>query len=310
MHSEARGDPPLPLMRNGEVIEQPAVQETLTRRYTEEAIRFIEENRGRPFFLYLAHTFPHVPLHVSERFRGKSPRGLYGDVVEELDWSVGEVLGALRKHGLEENTLVLFSSDNGPWYQGSPGRLRGRKGMTWEGGVRVPFLARWPGRVRAGIAPSGVASAMDMVPTVARLCGADLPSKPLDGIDIWPILSEGRNELEREALLYFDHIWAQCARWRQWKLHFARYSGIRWSPEPPGGRINLPLANPELYNVVEDPDESYDVAPENPRIVKEILARVERLMQTFPEPIRQAHAETKARKTVWTAVGNVPRAAP
>ncbi|MBI3697957.1 MAG: sulfatase [Acidobacteria bacterium] len=300
---------PTILMRNSAVIENPVRLETLTQRYTEEALRFLERSKGSPFFLYFPHTFPHIPLAASARFRGRSPLGLYGDVVEELDWSVGEVLGALRKHGLVDNTLVLFSSDNGPWYQGSPGRLRGRKGMTWEGGVREPFLGRWPGRIPAGKVIGGVASALDVVPTVARLCGAALPSKPLDGIDIWPLLSGARAELDREVLLYFDNIYVQCARWKQWKLHIARYSVARWSPAPPEGVVNLPLRQPELYNVVDDPDESYDVAPENPQIVRQMLARIEELMKTFPEPIRQAYAETKARKTSWTAVGNLPKPA-
>ena len=141
---------PRPLMHNTEVIEEPAKLETLTPRYTEQALRFIERSREKPFFLYMPHTYPHIPLAASPRFRGKSPLGLYGDVVEELDWSVGEVFTALRRHGLDDNTLVMFSSDNGPWYQGSPGRLRGRKGMTLEGGVREPFIARLPGRIPAG----------------------------------------------------------------------------------------------------------------------------------------------------------------
>jgi arylsulfatase len=258
----------------------------------------------------MPHTFPHIPLHASDRFRGKSPLGLYGDVLAELDWSVGEVLGALRRHGLEENTLVLFSSDNGPWYQGSPGLLRGRKGMTWEGGMRVPFLARWPGRAPAGKVVHGLASALDVVPTIAPLCGAALPAKPVDGINIGPLLAGERPELERAALLYFDNIHLQCARWKQWKLHVARYTTLRWSAAPPGGLVNLPLAAPELYDLVSDPDESYDVAPENPGVVQEISARIERLMATFPEPIRQAYAETRARKTSWSAVGAVPKEAP
>ncbi len=133
-----------------ETVEQTATLETLTPRYTEQAVRFIERSKGSPFFLYMPHTYPHIPLGASPRFRGKSPLGLYGDVVEEIDWSVGEVLASIRKNGLDDNTLVMLSSDNGPWYQGSPGRLRGRKGMTYEGGVREPFLARFPGRIPKG----------------------------------------------------------------------------------------------------------------------------------------------------------------
>ena len=215
---------PTPLLHNTETVEEPARQETLTQRYTEHALRFLREAKDSPFFLYFAHTFPHIPLHVSPRFRGRSPLGLYGDVVEEIDWSVGEVLGALKQLGLEDRTLVLFSSDNGPWYQGSPGRLRGRKGSTWEGGVRVPFLARWPGRIPKGRVSNALTSMMDIVPTFLKLAGAPPPPKPLDGVDIWPILSGQREELEREALLYFDNIHLQCARWGRWKLHVARYN--------------------------------------------------------------------------------------
>ena len=141
---------PRPLMHNTEVLEEPAVLETLTPRYTQQALQFVERSKDSPFFLYMPHTFPHIPLAASPRFRGKSPLGLYGDVVEELDWSVGEVLAKLKQTGLDNQTLVMFSSDNGPWYQGSPGQLRGRKGSTYEGGVREPFLARFPGRIPRG----------------------------------------------------------------------------------------------------------------------------------------------------------------
>jgi arylsulfatase len=297
------------LMHNTEVIEQQATLETLTPRYTEHAVRFIEQSKDSPFFLYMPHTYPHIPLAASGRFRGKSPAGLYGDVIEELDWSVGEVLTALRKKGVEANTLVLFSSDNGPWYQGSPGPLRGRKGMTWEGGVRVPLIARLPGRIPGGRISNGVASTMDIVPTVARLCGARLPQKPLDGIDIWPLLSARQQEIEREALLYFDDLYVQCVRRGRWKLHVARYNNVTYSPAPPGGRMNLPLRAPELYDLLNDPDESYNVAPEHPDVVADLKGRVERLLEGFPDEIRAAHAKTLAAPVGNSAVGAVTRPA-
>jgi len=298
---------PRPLMHNTETLEEPAKLETLTPRYTEQAVRFIEKSKDSPFFLYMPHTYPHIPLAASERFRGKSPLGLYGDVVEEVDWSVGQVLETLKKHGLESNTLVMFSSDNGPWFQGSPGGLRGRKGMTYEGGVREPFLARFPGRIPRGRVCHGLASMMDIMPTVAKLCGVPLPKNPLDGIDIWPLITGQKEELEREAILYFDNINMQCARWGRWKLHVTRYNSMAYSPAPAGGRFNLPLRQPELYDLRIDPEEGYDVAPEHPDVVAQIRGRIERLMEGFPEEIRKAWAETKAKSVADTAIGAVPR---
>src|SRR5215471_1807959 len=191
---------PRPLLHNAEQLEEPANLENLTQRYTEQAVKFLERDRGTPFFLYMPHTFPHIPLAASPRFRGKSPLGLYGDVIEELDWSVGEVFSALRRTRADGNTLVMFSSDNGPWYQGSPGPLRGRKGSTYEGGVREPLLARFPGRIPKGTVCNGVAGTIDILPTLAKLTGAALPKAPLDGIDIWPLLSGQEQSIEREVL--------------------------------------------------------------------------------------------------------------
>ena len=298
---------PRVLLQATEVIENPAKLETLTPRYTEQALRFLERSKDSPFFLYMPHTYPHIPLAASERFRGKSSLGLYGDVIEELDWSVGEVLASLKKHGLDQNTLVLFSSDNGPWFQGSPGRLRGRKGMTWEGGVRVPFLARWPGRIPRGMVSDSLISAMDVLPTVTRLCGASMPQNPVDGIDIWPLMSGKAAQLEREALLYFDNLHLQCARPGKWKLHLARYNSMAFSPPPARGRLNLPLASPELYDLVNDPDESYDLAPEHPDIVRDLTARAELLITGFPEDVRKAFAEAKVRRNLEQRSGAVSR---
>jgi arylsulfatase len=201
----------------------------------------------------------------------------------------------------------MFSSDNGPWYQGSPGALRGRKGSTYEGGVREPFLARFPGRIPKGIVCKGVSGTVDILPTVAKLTRAPLPKAPLDGIDIWPLLSGQRQSIEREALLYFDDWNLQCARLGKWKLHFARYNTIAYNPAPAGGRVNLPLRQPELYDVEADPMESYDAAPENPQVVREIQGRVERLLTGFPEEVTKAWAETHGRETVVTPVGALPR---
>ncbi len=297
---------PRVLMRDAEVIENEAPLDTLTQRYTETATKFIDESANAPFFLYFPHTYPHVPLGASQRFRGRSPLGIYGDVIEELDWSAGEVLAALRRNGLERRTLVILSSDNGPWYQGSPGRLRGRKGMNWEGGVREPFIARWPGTVPAGRVCDAAISTMDVLPTVARACGAKLPEKPLDGIHIWPLLTGAKTDMERQTLLYFQNVYLECGRWKNWKLHVSRANTIKWSPAPPGGVVQLLLPRPELYDLSRDPDESYDVAGEHPDVVKRMMAEMEAAMQTFPADIQKAWAETKARKAAPMETGNVP----
>ena len=286
---------PRVLLRNTEVVENPANLETLTGRYTEHATGFIKRSKDSPFFLYLPQTFPHIPLAASARFRGKSAEGLYGDVVEELDWSVGEIMRTLRETGLEKNTLLLFSSDNGPWYQGSPGKLRGRKNSTFEGGVREPFIARWPGRIPAGRVSNALASMMDVYPTVAKLCSAAMPPKPLDGIDIWPLLSGKVDSIERPPLLYFNSWNLQCARWMNWKLHVARYNTAPYVPAPPGGIKNYLLSHPELYDLSSDPDESYDVAAEHPEVVKQMEELIGGLIKTFPQPVQQAYAEAQAR---------------
>jgi arylsulfatase A len=288
---------PRVLMHNAEVIEDPMALDTLTQRYTEQAVRFIDQNRDSPFFLYMPQTFPHIPLAASSRFRGKSAEGLYGDVVEELDWSLGEVRGALRRNGLEQNTLVMFSSDNGPWYQGSPGKLRGRKNTTYEGGVREPFIAVWPGKIPKGRVCNGLASMLDIFPTVIWASGASSPTKPLDGIDIWPLLSGQKESIARDVLLYFDGWNLQCARWMNWKLHIARNNTAAYAPAPPDGRLNYTLARPELYDLANDPDESYDVAAGNSGVVEEILRRINVLLPGFPEPVQKAWQESQARKS-------------
>ncbi|HUS08481.1 MAG TPA: sulfatase [Bryobacteraceae bacterium] len=298
---------PRVLMQDTRIVENPAPLDTLTQRYTDFATRFIDEAKQQPFFLYFPHTYPHIPLGVSDRFRGKSPLGIYGDVVTELDWSVGEVMAALKRNGLDKNTLVLLSSDNGPWYQGSPGKLRGRKGMNWEGGVREPFLARWPGRIPAGKVCSGVVSTMDIFPTVARLCQAPLPAKPMDGIDIWPLLSGAAADIPREPLLYFESVNLECARWKNWKLHLSRSNTMKWSPAPASGLTQLLLPRPELYDLSRDFDESYDVAAQHPDVVQQMTSKVEEAMTSFPPGIRAAWEAIKQRQGSGTATGAVPK---
>jgi arylsulfatase A-like enzyme len=196
-------------MRGDEVVEYKVDQRYTTKTYTEEATKFIGKNKNKPFFLYLAHSMPHVPLYASPEFEGKSKRGLYGDVIEELDWSVGQVLQALQQHGIAENTLVIFTSDNGPWMAfdvegGSPGPLREGKQTTFEGGMRVPTVAYWPGKIKAGSVYDNIATQFDFFPTFMKMAGAAnyQPKNPLDGEDIMPVLT-GKGKRKGDELLYY-----------------------------------------------------------------------------------------------------------
>ncbi len=297
---------PLPLMHNLDVVEQPAKVDMLTQRYTDQAVQFIANSKSSPFFLYFAYHIPHVPLVPSARFRGVSRLGLYGDVVLEMDWSVGRVLKALRDTGTDNNTLLLFTSDHGPWFQGSAGRLRGRKGETLEGGVRVPFIARFPGRIPPASVARGFCSALDILPTLAGLSGAPLPPLPLDGVDIWPMLTGEQVNVERDIYLYFDDWNVQCARQGRWKLHVARYNSFPWVEGPPGGRFNLPLACPELYDLENDPGESYDLAPENPGTVAAIRARIEELLPSFPGEVPSSWYTTNQTQVTFSYPGQLP----
>jgi arylsulfatase A-like enzyme len=297
---------PLPLLRNNQIVEEVRDQATLTAKYTQQAAGFIERAKDQPFFLYLAHSMPHIPLAASEAFRDKSGLGPYGDAVMEMDWSVGQIVETLKLHGLDESTLVLFTSDNGPWYQGSAGALRGRKGSTYEGGIREPFIARMPGRIPAGTVCGGVASTIDILPTLAAVSGARLDVEP-DGEDIWPLLTGEHMHLDRDVLLHFDGVQVQSAHWGPWKLHLSRYNSMPWTPDPPGGRRNLPLPRPELYDVVEDPGESYDLASQKADVVAGIRAKVEGLLLSLPDPVRAAWRETMQMRVQDTPAGALPR---
>jgi arylsulfatase A-like enzyme len=263
-----------PLFRGTELIEQPADQTTLTRRYADEAVRFIHQHKDGPFFLYFPHTFPHVPLFASERFRGTSPRGLYGDVVEELDWSIGQVLDAVRTAGIADNTFVFFTSDNGPWLTqglagGSAGLLRDGKGSTWEGGLRVPGIAWWPDRVPAGSTCREVASTMDLFSTCASLGGGKPPSgRPIDGHDITPLLT-ATGTIERDAYFYYRGTQLFAARLGKWKVHYLTQSGYG-APKP------TPHDPPLLFDLRADPGESFNVAAQHADVIEQIAAAVAR----------------------------------
>jgi len=285
-----KGYPNLPLIDGGAVLDPDVTAEdqaTLTRRYTERAVKFIGENKAKPFFLYFAHSFPHVPLFAGEKFQGSSKQGLYGDVIQEIDWSVGEVLAALKQHGLERDTLVMFSSDNGPWlsygnHGGSAGPLREGKGTVWEGGVREPFVARWPGVIPAGSVQNEPAMTIDVLPTVAKLIGAELPNHTIDGKDISALLRcEPGAKCPHEAYRhYYAQNELQAIRSGQWKLILPHtYRSMKGQPPGkdgvPGKYRPVKIETPELYDLTADVGESKDVAAENPDVVKRLLGYAE-----------------------------------
>lgn len=279
--------PDLPLIDGNDVVKLDPDQSTLTTIYTERAVKFVERNRETPFFLYVAHAMPHVPLFVSDRHRGKSGLGLYGDVIEEIDWSVGQVLDAVRRAGLDDNTLVIFTSDNGPWlsygnHGGSRGQLREGKGTAFEGGTRVPFVARWPGRIPKGATIAVPAMTIDLLPTIARLAGAAVPSdRIIDGRDIWPLLAATRGAVPREpheALYFYWGTELHAIRSGRWKLHLPHpYQSLERAggDGTPGSYVRKEIAL-SLFDLEADPGETTNVAERHPGVVKTLQAIAER----------------------------------
>jgi len=263
--------PPLPLVRDEKVIEAPPDQDELTRRFTDESINFIKTNRERPFFLYLAHIGTHVPLHAGPAFKGKSENGSYGDWVEELDWSVGRLLATLEELDLDRNTLVVFTSDNGPWLSkgkngGTAGPLRGGKFTTWEGGVRTPTIAWWPGRIPAGTVCEAALGEIDLLPTVAGLAGAKVAAdRVLDGKDIWPVLSGRSKQSPHAALYYFGGDKLEAVRSGPWKIAIAPQGE---GPDGDPRRVAATREQPRLYNLDDDEAETTDVAAKYPEVVR------------------------------------------
>lgn len=262
-----------PLYRDEQIIERPADQTTLTRRYTAEAVKFIQANKARPFFLYFPHTFPHTPLFASKDFLGRSARGIYGDVVEELDASVGKVLDSLRLEKLAENTLVFFTSDNGPWLimnqqGGSAGLLRDGKGSTWEGGMRVPGIAWWPGKIKPTVQRT-MACTMDLFTTSLKLAGAAVPAdRPIDGLDIRPLLF-GTGTVSREAYFFYRGTRLMAARTGDFKAHFMTQSGYG---QPKPDEHTPPL----LFNLKVDASETFNVATNHSAVLSQIAQAVEK----------------------------------
>lgn len=272
-------DPPYAIYRDRQVVEAaPANQNQLTQNFTREAIDFLHANQDSPFFLYLAHAMPHVPIHVSDDFRNISKGGLYGDAVQELDWSVGRVLDTIDELGLSEKTLVIFSSDNGPWWQGNPGYARGRKLLWFEGGYRVPFIARWPGKIPAGTTSSEMSMNFDLFPTLLGLAGIPLPKdRIIDGKNILALLTKGDATPHRE-LYFYDTRNLVGVRQEHWK-YYRRYisdNGAFW-----------PLKQgPFLFDIEMDPNESFSLVESQPKQATEMAEMLEEFERNMKANLR------------------------
>ncbi|HKB00891.1 MAG TPA: sulfatase [Gemmataceae bacterium] len=300
LHPTVRGIPALPLYVGDEVCARDPDQARFTGLFTGLATKFIRKNKDKPFFLYVPHVMPHVPIFASEQFRGKSGRGLYGDVIEELDWSVGEVLKEIQELGLEEHTLVLFLSDNGPFlsygnHAGSAGRFREGKLTTFEGGVRVPFIARWPGKIPADRVCDELFTGLDLLPTIAKLAGSDLPKARIDGLDLSPLLLGGKGASGRPSLAYYSGSELHAIREGHWKLHVPHeYLTVDGPPGTGGKPANHDKISPKgieesgirgiatrhgykverigrsLFDLTTDPGETKDLAAGHPDVVKRL----------------------------------------
>ena len=281
MQQAKRGDPPLPLVRQETVFEAPADQSTLTQQYTEKAVKFIEANRGNPFFLYLPHTFPHLPLFASPAFKGKSVNGRYGDSIEEIDWSTGQILDTLGRLGIEQNTLVIFTSDNGSNGRngGSNVPLAGRKGSTMEGGMRVPMIARWPERIPAASICNELATTMDFLPTFCAITEAEEPKLPIDGHDIRPLFfGEEGAESPYDVLFYYRRRQLQAVRWGDWKYH------LELGETHPNWTTPEILAEgrpAKLVNLDSDLQETTDLSNQYPEIIIRMKALAQEAVQKF-----------------------------
>jgi arylsulfatase len=341
LHGSQKGLPPLPLIDGEKIVEHDPDQSQFTRRFTERAVAFIERNKERPFFLYVPHVMPHVPIFASEKFRGRSSRGLYGDVVEELDDSVGRILDAVTRSGLNHRTLVIFTSDNGPFlsygnHAGSAKPLREGKLTTFEGGVRVPCIMRWTGKLIADRTSDAPISSIDLWPTLAGLAGGKQPenavAKIIDGRDAWPVIrgdrvigSDGGATLERDVFFYYSGEELQAVRQGDWKLHLAHPYLTSASPPGRDGRpANFENMKPEamsvsgirgiasrhgyvvaeqkqaLYNLRTDVGETRDVAAEHPETVTKLLALAEQARADLGDSL------TKREGTGTRPVGRVP----
>ena len=309
---------PLPLIRDVDPLEKDTDRDLLTPRYTEEAVHFIEKSDDTPYFLYLAYSYPHDPARASQNFRGKTQFGDQGDSIAEIDWSVGEIVRAVERKGQTENTVIIFTSDHGPWYQGSVGPLRGRKASTFEGGFRVPFAAKWPAKISAGKTNDAWCNHLDILPTLASVCGLKPPQKPLDGIDISGVLTGTGQLAQRKPVLYFSPMGTigyggfdvHCIRRGEWKLRVAQASNgeIYLNDSTTGASQSAWLERPELYNLDSDPSESYDISNLHPEIVAELMQNLDEQIESFPAEVVSAYASLKQRRgDISTPPGATPR---
>ena len=276
--------PDLPLIEGNETIELITSlegQDKLTTLYTEKAVDFINRNAENPFFLYVPHTMGHVPLGVSDKFRGKSEKGMYGDVMMEIDWSVGQIEKALEENGISENTVFIFTTDNGPWlnfgnHAGSAGGLREGKTTSWEGGQRVPFIIKWPAGTPAGTICNKLGCAVDLLPSFAKLTGASLPELKIDGLDITELWKGNTDASPRENILfYFGKNNLNGVRKGNWKLvlphEYRSYHALPGNDGHGGPRVKMTVEEPELYNLMRDPGEEYNVIEMYPEKADEIM---------------------------------------
>ncbi len=275
--------PPLPLIDGNQMVKEIKTmddQAQLTTLYTERAVSFINKNKNNPFFLYLPHSMPHVPIAASNKFKGKSEQGLYGDVLEEIDWSVGQILEALEKNGLTDNTLIIFTSDNGPWlnygnHAGSAGGLREGKSTSWEGGQRVPCIMKWPGHIPKGIICNKIASTIDILPTLAKIADAPLCGNKIDGVNMLPLMLGDEKANPREVFLYYyQSDCLEAVRKNQWKLVFPHksqtYEGFAPGNDGVAGKTGRAEFGYALFDLRRDPGERYDVKAVYPEIVDEL----------------------------------------
>jgi arylsulfatase A len=302
-HPTNKSFPDLPLIEGERIIEYNPDQTQLTTWYTEHAIRFIEKNEGRPFFLYVPHSMAHVPLFVSDKFKGKSERGLYGDVMMEIDWSVGQILSTLKRLDLDEKTLVIFCSDNGPWlsygdHAGSAEPLREGKGTSFDGGHREPTVMRMPGTIRSRIVCNEPASTMDILPTIAKLAGAKLPAHRIDGKDIWPLMTGVPGaKSPHEAFFYYRGYALEAVRSEKWKLHLPH--SYRTLAGRPGGTGRMPVEyeqakiGPALFDLENDIGEQDDVSARHPAVVERLMALAGRMRQDLGDSAKKMPGQNR-----------------